>query len=219
MKLLHGDAAARLVSERIAQPAATYAALKAIPIDRAVDGMMILVLADGSRWMWDSDCALTGDDLFVVEPTTGAGAWLRVPGAFEIKMPITFATADAAILATVPTGALVRFDEFFWQVTADFTGGASSAIGVSSSNKNDSANFTTKGDLLGGATGDVLATLVASSGDYLRGTIGTDWDTLAKRRTLFKAAETLRFDRITSAFTAGTGYVIANGNLLRNAGA
>jgi hypothetical protein len=219
MKLVYGDRAAREVSERLAAPVADFTALKAIPADRRVDGMIALKSDDGSRWRFHSTSALTGDDLLVAAPAAGSGRWLRMPGAFELKMPIAFGTADAAILLTVPTGALLSFEEFFWQITADFTGGSSSAIGVSSSNKNDAADFRTKGDLLGGATGDVAATLVASSGSYARGTIGADWDSLAKRRTLWVPVETLRFDRITSAFTAGAGFVVATGNLLRNAGA
>lgn len=221
MKLLHGDSAARLVSERIAKPVATMSALKGVPTRRAVHGMVALVLADYSLWQFHDSCALTGDDILVAEPSDGgAGAWLRVPGGVELKLPFTYATADAAILLTIPTGALLLVDEFFWQIEADMTGGASSAIGVSSSNKNDSAAFTTKGDFLGGATGDVAATLTAALGSvFARGTIGADWDSVAKRRTLFKAGETIRFDQITSAFTAGSGNVLVCGTLLRNAGA
>jgi hypothetical protein len=45
-------------------------------------------------------------------------------------------------------------------------------------------------------------------------------DTLTKtRRLVLVAADTLKFDRITSAFTAGTGFVHVVGNLLKNDGA
>lgn len=221
MKLSYGDPAARLVSERIAAAVATMAVLIATPTNRCVDGMVCHVLADNSLWQYDAACALAGDNILVAENTDGgAGAWLRMPGGCELKLPFTFATPDATVLLTMPAGGLLRVDEFFWQITAPMTGGTGSAIGVSSSNKSDSAAFTTKGDFLGGATGDVAATLTAVLGaEYARGTIGADWDTLAKRRTLFKAAETIRFDRITDAFTAGTGNVIVAGTLLRNAGA
>ena len=213
MKLLHGDAAARLVSERIAAPVASLTELKAIPANRRTHGMLAVNLADGSRWRFHSTSALTGDDLITVTPDAGTGRWLRMPGAFELKMPIAFGTADAAALFTTPAGALVQFDEFYWDVTVGFTGGASSAIGLSS----NKTGATTKGDLLGGATGDVAATLVA--GTPIMGTIGAQWGTIALRRKIWVATETVRFDRITSAFTAGSGFACATGKLLRHAGA
>lgn len=221
MKLLYGDAAARLVSGRIADPVASMAALVAQPLSRVIDGMICHVLSDDSMWQFDSASVLTTDNILVAVPTgAAAGAWLRLPGACELKLPFTFATADAAILYTIPTGALLLVHEFFWQITADMTGGASSAIGVSSSNKNDTVAFTTKGDFLGGSAGDVAATLTSALGSvYARGTIGTDWDTIAKRRTLFKPTETIRYDQITSTFAAGAGNVVVVGQLLRNLGA
>lgn len=220
MKLLHGDSAGRLVSERIAKTVATVTAMRAIPTKRSVDGMIVRVAADNSLWQFSTACALTGDNILVAEPSdSGAGAWLRMPGAVELLLPFTFATADAAVLLTVPTGALLRIHEFFWQISADMTGGAASAIGVSS-NKTEVTSFVGKGDLLGGATGDVAATLTATLGSvYAPGTVGTDWDTLAKRRCLWKPANTILFDRITSAFTAGAGNVVVVADLLRNAGA
>lgn len=220
-RLLYGDSAAREVSKRVAATVTTVTTLKAIKTDRCVHGMLAFVQSDNSIWQFHDSCALTGDDILIAEPSDGgAGAWLRKPGGCELKLPFTYATADAAILLTIPTGALLLVDEFYWQISADMTGGVASAIGVSSSNKSDSAAFTTKGDFLGGATGDVAATLTAALGSIKAlGTIGTDWDTVAKRRTLFVPTDTIRFDRITSAFAAGTGNVCVAGTLLRNAGA
>jgi hypothetical protein len=95
------------------------------------------------------------------------------------------------------------------------TGGSSSAIGVSSSK----TGFTTKGDLLGGATGDVAAALTAALSPA-NGTIGAKMDTVAElHTTLWKAADIIRFDRITSAFTAGSGAVNVVADILTNAGA
>jgi hypothetical protein len=216
-RLLYGDSAARKVSERIAETVATVTAMRAIPTNRAVNGMVVLVQADYSLWQFHSTCALTGDNILVAEPSdSGAGAWLRVPGAALLSLPITYATADAAVLLTVPTGCVLQPLEFAWKVAADFTGGTASAIGVSSSNL---SGHTTKGDLLGGATGDLAATLVASSGEFALGTIGAAFASVANRRVLMKPTETLRFDRITSAFTAGTGSVLVACNILKNAGA
>ena len=216
MKLLYGDRAAREVSERIAAPVATLTALKAIPAANRVDGMYAHVLADDSLWQFDRASALTGDDVLVATPGAGTGAWLRAPGGALLALPITYATADATVLLTIPTGCVLRVHEFAWKITADFTGGSSSAIGVSSSNHTGN---TTKGDLLGGASGDVLATLVATSGEFAMGTIGTTFATVANRRPLWKPTDTIRFDRITSAFTAGSGYVLVACDILKNLGA
>ena len=126
----------------------------------------------------------------------------------HLKLPFTFATADAAVLLTIPTitnGAVgLQIDSLFWEITTSFTGGASSAIGISSTN----ANYNTKGDLLGGASGDVAATLVSTGLTYKGGTIGAKFGSNGK--VVLVAGDVIRFDRITSAFTAGAGFVHIN---------
>jgi hypothetical protein len=190
-----------------ATPILTLAALKALDVTEHFHGERFMVGVN--TYYYHSTSALTGDDIFVVAPTTGAGRYLLAPGAgFDIAVAIAFGTADAAILATVPTGARLMIGRNYWEVTADFTGGSSSAIGLSSS----ATGFSTKGDLLGGSGGDVAATLVASA-VYAPGTVG------AKSPSILKAASTVRFDRITSAFTAGTGFAHIVGVTLANAGA
>lgn len=214
MKLTYGDSAAQKVSERIGAAVADITELKGIPADRRVGGMVALKLDDGSRWRFHSSSALTGDNVLVATPAAGSGRWLLIPGACRLLLPIGFATADAAVLLTVPTGARLAIRELFWNVTTSFTGGTSSAIGVSS----NKASFTTKGDLLGGAAGNVLATLAAAA-TLIPGTVGAGFDTLAKRRVVWEATQTIRFDRITSAFDAGAGNVVIDANLLQNNGA
>lgn len=176
---------------------ATLAALKAlVATDPAhVQGNVVLVDADGSEWVYSTSSTLTGDDIFVVTPTNASGRWLRKTGYVDLGLTFTYATEDAAILATLPTGARFKVMGGYWEVTTDFTGGSSSAIGISSSN---STGHTTKGDLLGGSGGDVAATLVAG---YPSGTIGAD----VAAGLMMVAADTIRYDRITSAFTAGAG--------------
>ena len=81
-----------------------------------------------------------------------------------------------------------------------------------------STTRSTAGDILGGASGDVAATLVA--GSAINGTIGATMDTLAEiHANRFAAGEVFTLERITSAFTAGVGKVHLVGILLRNAGA
>jgi hypothetical protein len=101
------------------------------------------------------------------------------------------------VLYTVPAGFELELETSFWEVTADFTGGSSSAIGLSSSN----AALSTKGDVLGGASGDVAAGLLAA-GVKAKGTKGAK---MGNPGAYLVGGNTVRFDRVTSAFTAGTG--------------
>ena len=189
---------------------ATVAALKALAATHPahVGGNVVTVLADGSRWSYHPTSSLTGDDLFVVTPTNAAGRWLREVGSVDLKMAIAFGTADAAVLATLPAGARFLLRRGYWEITADFTGGSSSAIGASSSG----TGYTTKGDLHGGSGGDVAASLTAG---VRAGTIGAD----VAAGVLLVAGDTVRFDRITSAFAAGSGFLHLVGELVANAGA
>jgi hypothetical protein len=120
-------------------------------------------------------------------------------GRFTLSLAVDFSKADAAVLYTVPAlpgGGRLAVERAFWEVLVAFTGGASSAIGLSSSN----AGYTTKGDLLGGATGDVLAGLTVG----FKGTIGAK--AASQGVIVLIPGDTIRFDRITSAFTAGSGF-------------
>jgi hypothetical protein len=127
------------------------------------------------------------------------GTWERnLPARFALKLPVAFGTADAAALYTVPADKRMHIERTFWEVTTAFTGGSSSAIGVSS----DQAPHETKGDLLGGASGDVLAGLTAG---VKSGTIGASFG--SNGVVVLEPGSVIRFDRITSAFTAGAGFV------------
>jgi len=189
--------------------ALTLALLKALDVTDHVNGEVFVV--NGNRYVYNATSVLAGDDIFVIAPTTGAGRYLLAPGyVFDLSLAIAFGTADAAVLATLPAGMYALIGRSYWEVTADWTGGSSSAIGVSSGQ----APNSTKGDLLGGASGDVLATLVASSVRTL-GTVGAK----VAGGILLKPTNTVRFDRITSAFTAGTGFVHLVGQVVANPGA
>lgn len=110
---------------------------------------------------------------------------------------VDFSLADAAVIYTVPTlpspATRLSVARVMLEVTADFTGGSSSAIGLSSSN----TAYNTPGDVFGGASGLLLAALTAG----FRGTDG------AKPRVVLAAADTIKWNRIASAFTAGTGKI------------
>lgn len=214
-KLNHGDIAAQEVSGRIGTPAANAAALSSIPKEKLVNGQSFLKLDDLSEWIYLAAATATDASLQLVIPATtaGVGAFVRKPGQIQIVLPIAYTNTDAEVLLTTPAGCRFTLSlATYWDVTTGFTGGSSSAIGLSSSK----TGFTSKGDLLGGASGDVTATL-GTAGLKL-GTIGTKIDGDDKR-AIFVEGETIRFDRITSVFTAGAGYVKLGVHLLENAGA
>ncbi len=189
---------------------ATIAALKAIAASDAArtHGNEVL-LADGSAWYFHSSSVLTGDDILVVAPTAGSGRWLRQVGFADLKMAIAFGTTDGATLLTVPAGCTMFVLRGYWEITADWTGGASSAIGLAGPSPHNTA-----GDLLGGAGGDVAATLTVALSPAL-GTVGADQAAGIR----LKAADTVTFERITSAFTAGSGFAHLMVAIVANAGA
>lgn len=123
---------------------------------------------------------------------------LYAQGAATLQFACDFTLADAAVLYTVPAGVRLSVTRPFWEILTSWTGGASSAVGLSSAN----ANFNTKGDLLGGAAGDVAAVMI-STGTPFKGTVGAKVAT--QGIVVLVGGDTIRFDRIVSAFTAGTG--------------
>jgi len=137
-----------------------------------------------------------------------ARAFVNAPADVHLKLPIGFALADAAVLYTIPTGLKFEITRAYWEVTTSWTGGSSSAIGISSAN----TSYATKGDILGGATGDVLATLVSTGLTYKGGTVGAKY--ASNGMVVLVGGDTIRFDRITSAFTAGAGFVHLSGMLI-----
>ena len=120
-------------------------------------------------------------------------------GSGVLKLAVDFNTADAAVLFTVPAGHYLRVNRTWWDVQTGFSGGTSSAIGASSSN----SAYSTKGDLQGGASGDLAAALVAGQKG---GTIGAKFG--SNGVVVLAPGDTIRFDRIASAFTAGAGYLM-----------
>lgn len=192
---------------------ATLVALLAITANdpARIHGNEVTVDADGSTWKFHATSTLTGDNILVATPTEGSGRWLRKEGSVALRLPFSYATADGATLLTIPTGCVFKLDSAHWDITADMTGGVSSAIGIAGTGS------TTAGDLLGGASGDVAATLTAG---VKAGTIGVKMDTVAELNAqMFVASNTITFERITNAFTAGSGYAVLVGRLLKNAGA
>jgi hypothetical protein len=187
----------------VASTVATRTALKAIAAAARYEGQTVLVQSDNSLWTFEASNTGTTDtaEELLIEPTAGTGAWVRADKSFIMKIPISYANTDGEAIETIPAGFALRLAGFpYWEVTTGFTGGSSSAIGIST----NISGYETGGDLLGGASGDVAATLVA--GD-IAGTLGGELDdNVGFQALLFIAASEFQFDRITSAFTAGAGF-------------
>jgi hypothetical protein len=180
-------------------------ALAAIVAASRFDGMLVMVRADGSLWRFVAASTASEDEgtELVIQPAAGTGRWLAADKTKVLKLPVAYTDADGAAILTVPTGFVLRITALpYWQVTTGWTGGSSSAIGVSTS----VSGYDTKGDVLGGASGDVTATL--GTAGIKAGTLGGEFDDNVGLQALaLVAADELQFDRITSVFTAGAGYV------------
>lgn len=180
---------------------ATIAALKAIAAASRYTGQKVVVQENNSTWIFNAtSTAADATDNLVITPTAGNGRWLRADKVVDLKLAVAFGTLDAAVLFTVPAGMRLALAAApFWEPTADWTGGAASAIGLSSDQTAPTLN--TKGDLLGGAGGDVEAGMTAAA--VFTGTIGAK---VAAPACVLLPGKKIRFDRINAAFTAGTGF-------------
>lgn len=208
--LKYGERSAREVSRRIAGTVADRTALTLVQKAARDDGMICRVGSDNSEWVFSaaSSAADTTQNLVVTPADAAGGAWLRAASVVDLKLAFAFGTADATALFTVPTGFKLRIERAYWEIIASMTGGSSSAIGVSSTN----AAFNTKGDILGGASGDVAATLVQTGSPYKGGTLGAKLG--SNGIITLVATDVIRFDAITSAFTAGNGFVHITAQLI-----
>jgi hypothetical protein len=180
-------------------------ALKAVGADSRYDGQLVMVRTDGSLWRFVAASAVATDvaQELVLVPDAGTGRWLRADKAFTARIPIDFNLADGALIWTVPTGMVVRLTGLpFWEVVTGWTGGAASTIGISST----VTGYTVAGDILGGAAGD--ATAVLGTAGIKPGTIGPKLDTPAEVQAFVMiAGDDLTYEEITSAYTAGAGFV------------
>jgi hypothetical protein len=183
---------------------ADRAALKALTAAQRFAGQLVVVQDDGSLWRFDGASTLTDDEAqeLVVEPAAGTGAWLRADKAFVMKIPIAYTNTDAEAILTVPAGFALRLTgHSYWEITTAFSGGSASTIGIST----DIASYDTKGDILGGAAGD--STAVETTG-IKAGTQGAELDdNVGFHAILMAPGKKFRFDRITSAYTEGEGFV------------
>lgn len=223
MKLLHGDHAARLVSERVAAPVATLAVLKQTPADRRVDGQIAHVLADNTYWQWEGDATCSGDDVLAVNPTDApsTGRWMRMPGAALLALNFYATTPTGTNLLTVPSGTVIQPLDFAVKVTRVFTGASTACIGLSSTNHpghTGAANFA--GSCVATQLNNMFsATAMGTGMDFLMAPIASGtFDSHANKRVWLKGGDTIRHDVIGAAFGTGIGQWLVSCNILKNPG-
>jgi hypothetical protein len=145
--------------------------------------------------------------------------------AVHLKLPFNFQTADAAALCTVPTGSRAfQVLSGFVEVTQTFTTATAGACGISS----DDTNFSTKGDILGGTAGMLVAFLVSTGATYKTGLVGTKFGAVAAasagavtagthapvQAIYIPAGKIIRYDQIAGTYTAGAGFIHLTGFLI-----
>lgn len=173
------------------------------------DKHTLVRLDDGRTFYYHPTSELDGDDIFVITPNGLTGRYILAPGVQRVPLTVTAALADAAVLATLPTGFIGQVIRGDWGTpTTSFTGGTSSTIGLSSSN----AAHNTKGDLHGGASGNLAAALADTA--FMPGTIGAD----IAAGAFLVGGNTILYDEITSAFTAGATVAGLTFNVIANPG-
>lgn len=141
----------------------------------------------------------------IINPAVGSasGQWQCVDPFFVLYWNsniITSALANNATLFTVPAGYRIAPLRFVLEVGTSWTGGTNSAIGISS----DNAAYSTAGDLMGGAGGNVAADLTTGG---FRGTNGTKMAAMYATQppVILVAGNVIRWNRIVDAFAAGNG--------------
>ncbi len=178
-------------------PVANLTALKAIAAADRDAGMICMVLSDiaGEVSLWrfhaTSTAADTSENLVAV-PGVGSGRWLRADRFVALSLAATKDTLDAATLFTVPVGAKIHPREAWWETTQTFNG-TTPKLGVHAS----PTGWDTPGDILGGATGDT----VASTDSRMAGTIGAALDTRENGRLIMIAADTFKFDIVSGSLS------------------
>ena len=189
---------------------ASYASATALK-DVGPDFQDGIVLVGDTPFAWNAASTVNDPtDQLTIRPSAidaaAPGRWVYAAGPqIVLSLPWTFATADAAVLFTTPTGVVLRPRLLWWTVDTTPAGGSSPTIGVSS----NKTGFTAKGSLLGGAAGDGAGTLLSAVSPLLgtRGTRAGDDRLIRENVPVATAAATPSFaiEQLLYAATIGTG--------------
>jgi hypothetical protein len=223
MKLLFGDTAARLVSERIGAPVATISALKQIPANKRVDAQVFHITADNTLWQWVDAAVCSGDDVLAVNPNDApsTGRFMRLPGRAMLALNFYATTPDATALLTVPSNTILRPEDFGVKVSRIFTGASNACVGLSSSNHpghTGAANFA--GSCVATFLNHVFSATAAGTGcDFQMAPIASGtWDSYGNKRRWMKGGDTFRHDVMGANFGTGVGQWLVACDILKNPG-
>lgn len=205
---LHWVPPTRTISPGVVRIRHTYVAdtidqLTALPRKICDHGQEATVIEDDSHWRFEELDDTVDAAGFLVRPPDdrplALGHWIRTDALIHVKLPVSFQTADAAALIKAPTGRSYELSNIFWETTQNWVdGGPPPAIGISA----DTAPLDTKGDLLGGMTGSRSAELTTAV-KYSAEPPGPGGGGVV----IIEPDVTIRFDRITSVFAAGAGFI------------
>jgi hypothetical protein len=225
MKLLHGDRAAREVSERIGAPVATLTVLKQTPANRRVDGQVFHVLADNTFWQWVDAAVCSGDDVLAVNPTDApsTGRFMRLPGRATLALNFAATTPTGTNLLTVPSNTIIALNatEFGVKVTRVFTGPSNAGVGLSSTNHLGHTGVAAfAGSCVATLLNNMFSATAAGTGcDFQMAPIASGtFDSLANKRTWMKGGDTFRHDVIGAGFGTGVGQWLIPCDILKNPG-
>src|SRR5688572_12042393 len=113
----YGHPAVNSAGVRVPHSSPTLAALVALPAtDPACTHGNVVLVDDGSEWVYNSASVLTADNI-VIAGTHTTGRWLRKVGAVDLGLPIAFGLADGATIWTVPTGCIFKLESAHWHIT------------------------------------------------------------------------------------------------------
>ncbi len=223
-KLLYGDSAARLVSERIGAPETSITTLKQIPANKRVNGQVFQILTgDGQNtlWQWVDAATATGDDVLAITPSDApsTGRFMRCPGAAMLAVTFFATTPSGTALLTVPSATILQPLDFGVRVSRRFTGVASALAGLSSSN-----HFGHTG--IFGFIGSMVATNLdnafspTSAGTaitfQMAAVASGSFDTRVNSRQWMKGGDTFRQDG--GGWGTGVGQWLISCNVLQNPG-
>lgn len=223
MKLLFGDRAAQLVSERIGASVATLTVLKQTPANRRVEGQVFHVTMNDTWWHWNDEATATGDDVLAVNPNDAptTGRFMRMPGHALLRLPFTATMPTGTNLLTVPSNTILELQDFGVYVSRIFTGASTACVAISSTNHpahTGVANFA--GSCVQTQLNQMFSATAAGTGvDFQMAPIASGtFDSHATKRAWLKGGDTLRHDVIGAAFGTGIGDWLVSCNILKNPG-
>lgn len=213
MKIISGPIEAQTVSERIAAATATTTTLAAIPADRRTDGMVAVVLADYSTWVFKGSSSTAAATGYVVAPSAGSGRWHKVSsqvsaaagarGVSYVRGAVFANVADLAAF-TVASNDGLTYVAGERVLLANQTTAAQCGIYVVGTVAGGTAPLTRADDMPSGATIQNGYVVHASEGTLFK---GSEWKALCTGAAVIGTNDPVFYPRIcqgTLTLASGT---------------